>query len=127
MSELVVAAGRHGPFLGRLEPDAIAAYAAATGDQTVAVRTGLAVPANAEHDAVVGPLHESRSEERGAAAAFAYIGIPTPECTVPGGAHPKESGPQDGRYTAAHVIWPRETPIPSHDSAPGRRTSSRAP
>jgi acyl dehydratase len=45
MSELVVAAGRHGPFLGRLEPDAIAAYAAATGDQTVAVRTGLAVPA----------------------------------------------------------------------------------
>jgi acyl dehydratase len=44
-SELVVAPVRHGPFPGRLAPDAIAAYAAATGDQTPVVRAGLAVPA----------------------------------------------------------------------------------
>jgi acyl dehydratase len=45
MSELTVAAGRHGPFSGRLGPDAIAAYAAATGDHSPAVLGGLAVPA----------------------------------------------------------------------------------
>jgi hypothetical protein len=45
MSELTVAPARHGPFSGRLEPQVIAAYAAATGDQTAAVRNGLAVPA----------------------------------------------------------------------------------
>ncbi|MDT5282106.1 MAG: hypothetical protein QOJ20_3301 [Mycobacterium sp.] len=45
MSELTVAPARHGPFPGRLEPQVIAAYAAATGDQTAAVRSGLAVPA----------------------------------------------------------------------------------
>jgi acyl dehydratase len=45
MTELTISPGRHGPFPGRLEPDAIAAYAATTGDQTAAVRTGLAVPA----------------------------------------------------------------------------------
>ncbi|BBU21341.1 MaoC/PaaZ C-terminal domain-containing protein [Mycobacterium xenopi] len=36
---------RHGPFPGRLEPDRIAAYAAATGDETKAVLAGEAVPA----------------------------------------------------------------------------------
>ena len=36
---------RHGPFPGRLEPERIAAYAAATGDQTPAVLAGKAVPA----------------------------------------------------------------------------------
>jgi len=35
---------RHGPFPGRLEPDRIAAYAAATGDETAAVLAGKAVP-----------------------------------------------------------------------------------
>ena len=44
MGELAVTPIRHGPFPGRLAPDAIAAYAAATGDQTPAVRDGLAVP-----------------------------------------------------------------------------------
>lgn len=34
----------HGPFPGRLEPDGIAAYAAATGDKTAAVLAGKAVP-----------------------------------------------------------------------------------
>jgi hypothetical protein len=45
MDELMVAPVRHGPFPGRLAPDVVAAYAAATGDQTPAVRSGLAVPA----------------------------------------------------------------------------------
>src|SRR5689334_6463330 len=45
MSELVLAPSRHGPFPGMLAPDAIAAYAAATGDQTATVLDGTAVPA----------------------------------------------------------------------------------
>jgi acyl dehydratase len=45
MSELVLAPRRHGPFPGRLAPDTIAAYAAATGDRTAAVLEGHAVPA----------------------------------------------------------------------------------
>ena len=45
MSELTVAPVRHGPFAGRLDPEAIAAYAAATGDRTASVLGGLAVPA----------------------------------------------------------------------------------
>jgi MaoC like domain len=45
MSELMVTPARHGPFSGRLEPDVIADYAAATGDQTPSVLNGLAVPA----------------------------------------------------------------------------------
>jgi acyl dehydratase len=45
MIELTVAPVRHGPFPGRLEPELIAAYAAATGDQTPAVLDGRAVPA----------------------------------------------------------------------------------
>lgn len=45
MSELTVAPTRHGPFPGRLAPDVIAAYAAATCDQTGAVQDGSAVPA----------------------------------------------------------------------------------
>jgi acyl dehydratase len=35
---------RHGPFSGRLEPDAISAYAAATCDHTASVLAGHAVP-----------------------------------------------------------------------------------
>jgi acyl dehydratase len=36
---------RHGPFPGRLDAERIAAYAAATGDETAAVLAGEAVPA----------------------------------------------------------------------------------
>jgi acyl dehydratase len=45
MSELTVAPARHGPFPGRLDSQVIAAYAAATGDQTTAVLAGRGVPA----------------------------------------------------------------------------------
>jgi acyl dehydratase len=45
MSELVPDPARHGPFDGHLAPDAIASYAAATGDRTAAVVDGRAVPA----------------------------------------------------------------------------------
>lgn len=45
MTELVVAPVRHGPFAGHLAPEVIAAYAAATGDQTQAVLAGRAAPA----------------------------------------------------------------------------------
>ena len=42
---MTVNPGRHGPFPGRLEPDGISAYAAATGDDTASVLAGQAVPA----------------------------------------------------------------------------------
>jgi acyl dehydratase len=42
---MTVNPARHGPFPGRLAPDAIAAYAAATGDDTGAVLAGRSVPA----------------------------------------------------------------------------------
>lgn len=45
MTAMSVDAGRHGPFQGRLDPESIAAYAAATGDRTRSVMTGQAVPA----------------------------------------------------------------------------------
>ena len=45
MSEFVLNPARHGPFPGRLAPETVAAYAAATGDQTAAVLDGRAVPA----------------------------------------------------------------------------------
>ena len=45
MSEIAVEpVSRHGPFPGRLEPERIAAYAAATRHETAAVLTGEAVP-----------------------------------------------------------------------------------
>jgi len=45
MNKTTVTAARHGPFAGRLDPEAIARYAAATGDATALVLAGLAVPA----------------------------------------------------------------------------------
>jgi acyl dehydratase len=45
MSETTVAPVRHGPFDGRLDPEMIARYAAATGDSTASVLDGAAVPA----------------------------------------------------------------------------------
>jgi acyl dehydratase len=44
MSETTVAAGRHGPFAGHLDPVMIARYAAATGDRTATVLNGRATP-----------------------------------------------------------------------------------
>jgi acyl dehydratase len=44
MSELSVAAVRHGPFAGFLDPETITRYAAVTGDRTAAVLDGNAVP-----------------------------------------------------------------------------------
>jgi acyl dehydratase len=45
MTEIVIdPVLRHGPFPGRLQPARIAAYAAATGDDTAAVLAGRAVP-----------------------------------------------------------------------------------
>jgi acyl dehydratase len=44
MGETVVVPARHGPFVDRLQPAAIAAYAAATGDRTAGVLAGDAVP-----------------------------------------------------------------------------------
>jgi acyl dehydratase len=45
MSSIGGGAARHGPFPGRLERDRVAAYAAATGDETASVLAGEAVPA----------------------------------------------------------------------------------
>lgn len=41
---MTVNPGRHGPFPGRLTPDGISAYAAATADDTISVLAGQAVP-----------------------------------------------------------------------------------
>src|SRR5215207_3852216 len=45
MNEFVLAPARRGPFRGHLAPDAIAAYAAVTGDCTATMLDGRAVPA----------------------------------------------------------------------------------
>ena len=45
MGELVLTPARHGPFSGDIARDAIAAYAAATGDTNPAALAGRAVPA----------------------------------------------------------------------------------
>jgi acyl dehydratase len=62
MSELAVAPARHGPFHGHLAPEAIAAYAAATGDQTAAVLDGLAVPAVFPVILVFAPQEAARAD-----------------------------------------------------------------
>ena len=72
MSELAVAPSRHGPFPGLLRPDAIAAYAAATGDHTPAVLEGLAVPAVFPVILVFGAQEAARADLP--AAAWKRVG-----------------------------------------------------
>ncbi len=67
MSELTVVPVRHGPFPGHLAPEAIAAYAAATGDQTTAVLDGRAVPAVFPVILVFTPLEAARADVPAAA------------------------------------------------------------
>ncbi|MBP1820648.1 MaoC family dehydratase N-terminal domain-containing protein [Mycobacterium sp. OAE908] len=62
MSELVLAPGRHGPFPGALALNAIAAYAAATGDRTAAVLDGRAVPAVFPAILIFEPQEAARSD-----------------------------------------------------------------
>ena len=75
MSELMVAPSRHGPFPGRLGPDAIAAYAAATGDHTPAVLEGLAVPAVFPVILVFGAQEAARADLPAAAWERARGGV----------------------------------------------------
>jgi acyl dehydratase len=75
MSELTVAAARHGPFPGRLEPQVIAAYAAATGDQTPAVLDGVAVPAVFPVILVFGAQEAARADMPAAAWERARGGV----------------------------------------------------
>ena len=72
MSELAVAPSRRGPFPGLLRPDAIAAYAAATGDHTPAVLEGLAVPAVFPVILVFGAQEAARADLP--AAAWERVG-----------------------------------------------------
>ena len=62
MSETVLAPARHGPFPGRLAPETIAAYAAATGDRTSAVLDGLAVPAVFPVILIFAPQEAARAD-----------------------------------------------------------------
>ncbi len=62
MSEFAVSPARHGPFRGHLAPEIIAAYAAATGDQTAAVLAGLAVPAAFPVILVFAPQEAARAD-----------------------------------------------------------------
>lgn len=62
MGELVLAPARHGPFAGHLARDAIAAYAAATGDRTATVLTGRAVPAIFPVILVFAPQEAARAD-----------------------------------------------------------------
>jgi len=75
MSELTVAPARHGPFPGRLGPDAIAAYAAATGDLTPAVLAGRAVPAVFPVILVFGAQEAARADLPAAAWERARGGV----------------------------------------------------
>ena len=60
--ELVLAPARHGPFAGEVTRDAVAAYAAATGDKTAAVLAGRAVPAVFPVILVFGPQEVARAD-----------------------------------------------------------------
>jgi acyl dehydratase len=62
MGEMTVAPARHGPFPGNLAPELIAAYAAATGDQTVSVLSGRAVPAVFPVLLVFAPQEAARAD-----------------------------------------------------------------
>ena len=62
MSEFVLNPARHGPFPGRLAPETVAAYAAATGDQTAAVLDGRAVPAVFPVILIFTPEEAARSD-----------------------------------------------------------------
>ncbi|HET6733872.1 MaoC/PaaZ C-terminal domain-containing protein [Mycobacterium sp.] len=62
MSEFTVAPVRHGPFRGSLQPQNIAAYAAATGDSTAAVLNGHAVPAVFPVILVFAPQEAARAD-----------------------------------------------------------------
>jgi acyl dehydratase len=62
MGELVLAPVRHGPFPGNLAPEAIAAYAAATGDKTAAVLDGRAVPAVFPVISIFEPQETARAD-----------------------------------------------------------------
>ena len=75
MSELTVAPSRHSPFPGRLGPDAIAAYAAATADHTPAVLEGLAVPAVFPVILVFGAQEAARADLSAAAWERARGGV----------------------------------------------------
>jgi acyl dehydratase len=75
MSELTVAPARHGPFPGRLEPEVIAAYAAATGNQTAAVHSGMAVPAVFSVILVFGAQEAARADMPAAAWERASGGV----------------------------------------------------
>jgi acyl dehydratase len=75
MGELAVTPVRHGPFAGRLAPDDIATYAAATGDQTPAVLEGLAVPAVFPVILVFGAQEAARADLPAAAWERARGGV----------------------------------------------------
>jgi acyl dehydratase len=62
MNEWVLASARHGPFPGRLTPEAIAAYASATGDKTPSVLAGAAVPPVFPVILVFGPQEAARAD-----------------------------------------------------------------
>ena len=59
---MTVNPGRHGPYPGRLAPDGISAYAAATGDDTTSVVAGLAVPPIFPVILVFGAVETARAD-----------------------------------------------------------------
>jgi acyl dehydratase len=67
MGEMTVAPVRHGPFPSSLAPADIAAYAAATGDQTSAVLDGRAVPAVFPALLIFAPQEAARADVPAAA------------------------------------------------------------
>jgi acyl dehydratase len=66
---------RHGPFAGRIEPGRIAAYAAATGDQSAAALTGAAVPAVFPVILAFGAQQAANGDLPAAAWQQAYGGV----------------------------------------------------
>jgi acyl dehydratase len=62
MSDMTLTCAPHGPFPGHLAPEVIAAYAAATGDQTAWVLDGRAVPAVFPVLLVLAPQEAARAD-----------------------------------------------------------------
>jgi hypothetical protein len=59
---MTVNPARHGPFPGRMAPDAVSAYAAATGDDTPSVLCGQSVPATFPVILVFDAVQTARAE-----------------------------------------------------------------
>jgi len=72
---MTVNPARHGPYPGRLSPDAVSAYAAATGDDSAPVLAGRAIPATFPVILVFDAVNTARADVPAAAWALVRGGV----------------------------------------------------